>query len=85
MSQTNLLLKNAASKIGGAMDKIKFDDSLSTEDFQKIRADVEAARDDLNMFSDINQDPTGMAAVLGRSIELMDRTLQTLDLSHNLI
>ena len=51
MSQTNLLLKNAASKIGGAMDQIKFDDSLSAADFQKIRADVEEARYDLNMFN----------------------------------
>ena len=85
MSQTKLLLKNAASKVGGAMDQIKFDDSLSTADFQKIRADVEEARNDLNMFSQINQDPTGLAAVLGHSIELMDRTLQTLDHSPNLI
>jgi hypothetical protein len=85
MSQTNLLLKNAASKIGGAMDRIKCDNSLSTEDFQKIRADVEEAKRDLSMFSEINQDPTGIAAVLGRSIELMDRTLQTFDHSPNLI
>lgn len=85
MSQTNPLLKNAASKIGGAMDKIKFDDSLTYADFQKIRADVEEARNDLAMFSEINQDPTGLAVSIGRSIEFMDLALQTLDNSPNLL
>ena len=85
MSQTNPLLKSAFSKISGAMERIEFDDSLSTEDFQKIRADVELARIDLNMFNDMNSDPSGFADVLGKSIELMARALQTLDHSPNLL
>ncbi len=85
MPQINPLLKSAFSKIGGAMDQIKFDDSLSTEEFQKIRADVELARIDLNMFNDMNSDPTGMADLIGQSIKFMDSALQTLDHSPNLI
>ncbi|OAI12596.1 hypothetical protein A1359_13750 [Methylomonas lenta] len=84
MPHQNLLLKSAASKIGGAMDKIKFNGSLSTDELQKIRTDIEEARSDLSVFSSVNQDPTGFSEALGRSIELMDRALQTLD-SPNLI
>ncbi|MCQ8105530.1 hypothetical protein NP590_15570 [Methylomonas sp. SURF-2] len=85
MQKTNSLLQNAASKISSAMDRIKFDGSLTTDDFQKIRADVEEAKRDVNMFSHINQDPTGLATALERSIELIDRTLHVLDDSPNII
>ena len=85
MSQTHPLLNSAFSKISGAMESIKFDDSLSTADFQRIRADVELARCDLNMFNDMNSDPSGFAAVLGKSIDFMERALQTLDHSPNLL
>lgn len=85
MPQTNLLLKNAASRIGGAMDRLKFDNSLSTEDFQKIRADVAEARNEVNMFNAVNQDTSGLADMLDNSIEFLERTLMTLDDTPNLI
>jgi hypothetical protein len=85
MSNTHPLLNSAAGKLCSAMGQIKLDNSLSPTDFQKIRDDVQDARNDLNMFSEINQDPTGVAEFLGRTIVFMDRTLKILDTSPNLI
>jgi hypothetical protein len=85
MSNTHPLLNSAAGKLGSAMGQIKLDNSLSPTDFQKIRTDVESARIDLNMFNDMNRDPTGLAELLGRTIVFMDRTLQKLDTSPNLL
>lgn len=85
MSNTHPLLNSAAGKLCSAMGQIKLDNSLSPTDFQKIRDDVQDARNDLNMFSEINQDPTEVAEFLGRTIVFMDRTLKILDTSPNLI
>lgn len=79
------LLEKASANIGNAMDRIKFNAEMTSEELQKIQSDIQEARSLLTCFNEVNSDTTGFAALLGRSIELVEKALDASDVSRNLI
>ena len=79
------LLEKASANISNAMDKIEFKKSMTSDAFHKIQSDIQEAKSALHSFNEVNADTTGFAALLEKSIQLVEKSLHAVDCPVDLI
>lgn len=73
--QKNELFKSGVKKLSAAMAQIKFNDSLTVEDAEKIRGHIYEARSSISALADVNQDPNGQFSSLIKMADFLDKAL----------
>lgn len=74
-------ISEIAKSIGAAMDKIKFNGSMSFEECEKVRRQLDDAKSSLSMFTEINPE-TRETVLLSQCANLVEKALNTLSDNH---
>lgn len=65
---------NIAKKLGSAMDKFKFDGSLSAQEYSEIRQQIFEARSAIDLIGGIDQNMSELS-VFNQTADLLEKTL----------
>jgi len=67
-------LSNITKKLGSAMDKFKFDGSLSAQEYSEIRQQLYDARSDIDLIGGIDQNISELR-LFSQTADLLERAL----------
>jgi hypothetical protein len=74
-------ISEIAKSIGDAMDKIKFNGSMSFDECEKVRRQIYDAKSSLSMFADINP-ATRELEFLSKSADLLEKAVNAVSDNH---